>query len=213
MSEMLGHRSKEGLWIGKLSSASARFRLPASMLVGFVCLYQVVSSWNALSREPAILSLCAGVPGISLRTWALLYMGSRNNGEGRTLTGGPFRLVRHPRYLANLLMLAAFPIAAGRASGLESILGFSSFFVIHMLTAWWETSQLRKGPEEDRWIREVGAILPFTSLRRLRRPWTAEDRIRWHCLSWPFMWRHMLPLAGISAAYGAVVARGLNLNI
>ena len=67
------------------------------------------------------IGLCGLVAATALRAWTLSTLGdswstrvTRFAGGGRRVTtGGPYRFIRHPNYLAVILELAALPLAGG----------------------------------------------------------------------------------------------------
>lgn len=90
---------------------------------------------------PAAVALAAGRPGagtlavslpwvlagLALRAWAFVHLG----GQGRTrelrppatrAVGGPYRLLRHPVYLANLLVAFGLVVACRPPDGLAWLL-------------------------------------------------------------------------------------------
>lgn len=75
----------------------------------------------ALGRRPPFSLLSVTLFALSaatlLRGWAYLTLGSRWNvrviDPGEIATGGPYRFVRHPCYLAVIIELVALPVAVG----------------------------------------------------------------------------------------------------
>lgn len=86
-------------------------------------------------RRPRAPALWLGVLGAAtaLRWWSIATLGSSWNvravvpADMRPVTGGPYRFVRHPNYLAVALEFAALPLAGGAT---WSALGLSVLDVV-----------------------------------------------------------------------------------
>jgi protein-S-isoprenylcysteine O-methyltransferase Ste14 len=68
-----------------------------------------------LPDSPGILLTLAALAGYGLILWSLLTLGSRFGiapADRGLVTGGPYRLVRHPMYLGELLLRGALVAAA-----------------------------------------------------------------------------------------------------
>ena len=78
-------------------------------LIGFVAFGVVF--WLA---RPTLQSCLLGLPtilaGLAIRFWASGYIGiegrAREIGAGRRIVSGPYRLLRHPLYIGNFLLVA-----------------------------------------------------------------------------------------------------------
>lgn len=65
--------------------------------------------WLARPRDSIIIPVIMTVIGLGVRAWAAGYIGKiARVGEYRSrfrITGGPYRLLRHPLYIGNLLLV------------------------------------------------------------------------------------------------------------
>jgi protein-S-isoprenylcysteine O-methyltransferase Ste14 len=134
------------------------------------------AAWPVLGLEAAGLALC--VAGYALMAWALLRMGTGYQVGGcaprpgdRLLTGGPYRLVRHPLYAAALFI--SFGLAS-LAQSLALAAVFCAYVVLlaALIPAEEKVLQRIYGESYDRYRQEVGAVFPRLSPLRapLRRP-------------------------------------------
>lgn len=166
-----------------LGPVMMRSRRP-SLMAGVAVLATALTGAVALERltgrfvfRPAValggLVLVAG--GLALHGWARRTLGPHWSGVVQVradhvlVDGGPYAYVRHPIYLAGLLLaagsflahpsLAAACLAGGFAAGL-------------MLKAWLEERVLRRalGPDYARYAARVPALVPRLGLGRRKRP-------------------------------------------
>jgi protein-S-isoprenylcysteine O-methyltransferase Ste14 len=121
---------------------------------------------SAAGRVWAAIGAALNLLGLSLAVWARRYLGRNWSGvvtikeDHELITGGPYRVVRHPIYTGLLLAFAGLALARGEWRG---ILG-----VLIAAAAFW-----RKLKVEERWMRErfgdkyqtycqrVSALVPF----------------------------------------------------
>jgi methyltransferase len=101
---------------------SGRGHYPA--MVAFHALFLAACAAEALARPRppppvALLALAGAFLAQALRWWAVAALGDRWNtrilvvpGE-LAVTGGPYRFLRHPNYLAVILEIACVPLAFG----------------------------------------------------------------------------------------------------
>jgi methyltransferase len=92
------------------------------MVAAHVALF-AVSAWPRSGRRVArpleVAALLGLAASAGLRIWAIRTLGTSWNvtahvpAEGRIETGGPYRYVRHPNYVAVVLEFACLPIAVG----------------------------------------------------------------------------------------------------
>jgi methyltransferase len=99
----------------------AHYRVMTALHTAFlVC--AVLEPWLLHRSPPGLLSwvaLTVAVVAQALRYWAIGTLGERWNTrvivvpDAPPVTGGPYRFMRHPNYLAVVLELAAVPLIAG----------------------------------------------------------------------------------------------------
>jgi protein-S-isoprenylcysteine O-methyltransferase Ste14 len=132
-----------------------------------------------LCASPSPLSFLFGTAlaftGEAGRCWALRVIGPKSRAERRTRASrlvreGPYSLVRNPLYLANLVIIAGFLLAANRWVLLAILpLLFLYYFFVAKAE---EQFLLQTFPEKaPAYLREVGFFLP-----RLRRPLPAREK-------------------------------------
>ncbi|HVC42331.1 MAG TPA: isoprenylcysteine carboxylmethyltransferase family protein [Candidatus Saccharimonadales bacterium] len=93
-----------------------------AMVAAHVALF-AVSSWprsgRRVSRSMEVAALAGLAASAGLRLWVIRTLGASWNvtahvpPDGRIETGGPYRYVRHPNYVAVALEFACLPIAVG----------------------------------------------------------------------------------------------------
>jgi len=92
------------------------------MVVVHVALFSVCAwprSGRRVSRPVEVAALAGLAASAGLRLWAIRTLGTRWNvtahvpAEGHVETGGPYRYVRHPNYVAVALEFACLPVAVG----------------------------------------------------------------------------------------------------
>jgi protein-S-isoprenylcysteine O-methyltransferase Ste14 len=92
--------------------------LSGALLNGAVLLVVLdYAHWHLapLLEQPPLqdIGLALGVLGVVWQTWADMWLGRHFASDGperKLMTGGPFRFVRHPRYVAFLLRKLAWPL-------------------------------------------------------------------------------------------------------
>jgi protein-S-isoprenylcysteine O-methyltransferase Ste14 len=89
--------------------------------------------------------LALALAAAGLRAWAGLHIGPHSNGlrlsAGPRAQGGPYRRLRHPLYLSNILMAAALIGFANVSAGWSAALG-SAVIGHHALLMRWENRLL-----------------------------------------------------------------------
>lgn len=113
----LSRRNERGLRAPQ--AASRTYPLMVALHVGLFLLPPVeVALVGRRPRRPGLwLSVLGGA--VALRWWTIATLGRRWNvralvpGDLRPATGGPYRFIRHPNYLAVILEMAALPMAGG----------------------------------------------------------------------------------------------------
>ncbi len=91
--------------------------------------------------QPALPFILAGticlVVGEAIRFWAVSYAGgvtrTRQVGAPSLCTAGPFRYVRNPLYLGNMLMYTGIVLIAGAPSLLAMLITTWLFFIVQYL--------------------------------------------------------------------------------
>jgi methyltransferase len=106
--------------VGRAEQASPS-TYPAMVAV-HVALF-AVSAWprrgRTVSRRLEVIAVTGLVASAGLRLWVIRTLGSTWNvtahvpADGRIQTGGPYRYVRHPNYVAVALEFACLPTAVG----------------------------------------------------------------------------------------------------
>jgi len=110
-----------------------------------------VALLTLLLADPSLDSLLLGIAvllgGLSLRSWAFLYLGS----SGRTrdparpkerVVGGPYRWLAHPVYVSNMVIALALVVAS--APGLLAAVGLlGSVALLYLVLSVRESRQLQ----------------------------------------------------------------------
>lgn len=151
-----------------------------------------------LLARPTYASLAVGLvlalPGLALRLWASGYIEKTR----RLAIGGPYGHTRHPLYLGNLLLAAAFAAASASAWNFALVAGYVLVFYPPLIRE--EDAFLRQTFPGDfeAWAREVPALFP-------RFGWVAPrggGDFRWRRVRANSEWRAWL---GWAAAFACLV--------
>jgi protein-S-isoprenylcysteine O-methyltransferase Ste14 len=141
------------------------FKRRTSIPVPIVLALLVVPAGDA-SDPRALVAAGASLvlAGELLRFWAVRHIGaiSRTRADrlGPLVAGGPFRLVRNPLYIGNLLIWAGFALAAQLVWMVPAILLLIGF-EYHAIVRWEEQLLLaRRGDEYRAYLRRVPRWLP-----------------------------------------------------
>jgi methyltransferase len=106
---------------GAIEVGQSHFKVMAAMHILFLASCAVESVTRDLPFAPAIgmLALAGTIVAQVLRYWTMWTLGERWNtriivipGEP-PITGGPFRYLRHPNYLAVVIEMACIPLIGG----------------------------------------------------------------------------------------------------
>jgi len=111
--------------------------------------------WLVYAATPLVLA------GVGLRMWASGVI-TKNR---RLATSGPYGHVRHPLYVGNILILAAFVLASGNWWTVPVALAFLAFYYPPAIE--YEERKLRTlfGADWDDYVRTTRRLLPsFTAL-------------------------------------------------
>jgi protein-S-isoprenylcysteine O-methyltransferase Ste14 len=141
--------------------------------------------------EESWLSWTAGVAlfsvGLTLRVVAQRYLRYRLRGERRLAVGGPYRIVRNPVYLANILLLVGLALAAELAYLAPLAAGWAG--LVYYLAVLFEEKRLehRYGDEYRAYRARVPRWLPRsipirTDSRTDCAPWHRAFAVEWRCL-------------------------------
>jgi protein-S-isoprenylcysteine O-methyltransferase Ste14 len=107
--------------------------------------------------------------GEAIRLWAVLHIGAisrtRSDRLGPLIDSGPFRLVRNPLYLGNILLWTGFSLAA-RLVWLTPIVVILLALEYHAIVRWEEQLlSARIGEPYIRYMRDVPRWLPSMTTR------------------------------------------------
>jgi protein-S-isoprenylcysteine O-methyltransferase len=78
-----------------------------------------VVGWGHLPIGPRWVGVAMVAAGLALRAWGMSLLGRfytrtlRVVGDHQVVTGGPYRLIRHPGYAGSLLVWAGFCLGSG----------------------------------------------------------------------------------------------------
>jgi protein-S-isoprenylcysteine O-methyltransferase Ste14 len=182
-------------------------RMPTLFASVLLCGLALFLSWHRESPTAGYISLPIAIAGFHIRGWSLLYMGSRNNGRTAILTRGPFRFVRHPRYLGSLLILTAFLVMIGSSRYWLSLMALVVSAVTHMLAAHKETLDLlARGPLAHEYVKNVPAMFPIVSAAVLLNT-TDDDDIVWSNISMRFVRKHVSVFIAVGIVYTLLLFR------
>jgi protein-S-isoprenylcysteine O-methyltransferase Ste14 len=141
-------------------------KIKASILVfiQLICIIFIFASGSPVACHPLLLLL--QIAGMVIVIWALTVMGIGNMNisplvkqGGVLVTSGPYRLIRHPMYLAVLLVL--WPLIIDHSSLLRITAGFvlTIDLIIKML---FEEGLLKKQfAEYKAYMRTTKRLIPF----------------------------------------------------
>jgi methyltransferase len=119
LDEMALSRSRARELVGGRQAAASRYPLMIALHVALLVLPPV--EVVILNRRPRAPLVWAGLLGAAnlLRRWSILTLGRSWNARAlvpsdlQPVKDGPYRLIRHPNYLAVIVEFAALPMAGG----------------------------------------------------------------------------------------------------
>lgn len=140
--------------------------------IGFVCVGigpvdGHLPWWDTGSLVGAAVMLALGASAIGIFLAATSAMGknwsvvARMRSDHQLVRTGPFRVVRHPIYLALLLFLPSLAVAFGHYAQLVAAV---PFYIIGTMVRVREEEKLLRaqfGDDHARYVREVPAFIPF----------------------------------------------------
>jgi protein-S-isoprenylcysteine O-methyltransferase Ste14 len=154
-----------------LAPAAHTVRLALLSMAASLIFWSVITTRLHLGTSRSIAGVLIGSGGVALRSWSILF---RSQAAGGLITCGPYRFVRHPRYVGTMLIyVGACLIVATPAS----IVGATLVVAAHVLTAAEEDRRLAAahGERAVSYRKRVGGFFP----RRFLIPATADDRVNW----------------------------------
>ena len=121
----------------------------------FVLLLAIVftpgrNDWD-ISLGVDVVAVLLGIVGLAVGLWAILYLGRGltplplPNGQVDVVSDGPYRLVRHPMYLAVMLFALALTLRSG---SLVVVAEFVLLVALFAFKARWEEAQLEEAMPE-----------------------------------------------------------------
>jgi protein-S-isoprenylcysteine O-methyltransferase Ste14 len=125
--------------------------------------------------------------GMALRVVAQRHLRYRVAGTRRLAQGGPYRYVRNPVYVANVLILAGLALAA-ELPYLAPILAVWAVLVYHLAVLFEEKRlEHRYGDEYGAYCAQVPRWLPRSIPLQVGSgsacaPWHQAFAVEWHCL-------------------------------
>ncbi|HIE06173.1 MAG TPA: hypothetical protein EYP58_05175 [bacterium (Candidatus Stahlbacteria)] len=123
--------------------------------------------------QPEFLFLSMG--GLAIRFWAVGYLGD-TKGRSRPeqiITGGPYRLIRHPLYLANGLIVLGLLLFLGVPSMIFTII-ILGYLSIYTLFAGHEEKILIRYPDYPDYRKSVSPIIPRSIYKRPQGSFTVK---------------------------------------
>ena len=135
--------------------------------------------WIIARSHLSFRTLVSGLPtvavGLLFRMWSVAWIGpdSRTRSVDRPehrVTGGPYRFVKHPLYVANGILSEGLVIASGAGRPWLPILFPLIWFLQYGPIMAWEESQVSDLPTSD--------CETTSKSERVRTAWTSERRTR-----------------------------------
>jgi methyltransferase len=116
-----GRNARLAFQHGAVEVGQAHYRVMVAFHALFIasCAIEATLFPHSLPRAVPWLALSAEIVAQALRYWAVTTLGDRWNTriivspERAPVTGGPYRFMRHPNYLAVVIEIAAVPMIGG----------------------------------------------------------------------------------------------------
>lgn len=154
---------------------------PAMALLALCTKWEIENGWVVWGI--GLVFLLAGVAG---RLWAQRYLRYRVAGQRALAVAGPYRFVRNPVYLANIVLLTGMCVLCELLWAIP--LGVAWAGLIYGLAVRFEETRLRKryGGDYERYAHEVPRWIPKLSApphaAAQVASWWAAAGAEWHCL-------------------------------
>lgn len=117
-----------------------------------------------------VAAVLLGLVGLGLGLWAVVYLGRGltplplPNGQVDVVSSGPYRVVRHPMYVAVTLFALAVTL---RSSSWIVVIEFLLLVVLFNAKARWEEARLEEAmPEYGQYRAETARFVPIPGRRR-----------------------------------------------
>lgn len=142
---------RSGAWRGGQDRGSF-FWLLVTIVAGFGLAF-LFAFRHALPLPDPVIWLIAGIAvawaGMLLRLWAVVTLGRsfttlvQVRSEQRVVTGGPYRIVRHPSYLGLLVLFLGFGVALGDVASAAALVVLPAIGLVRRIAV--EEAALRTG--------------------------------------------------------------------
>ncbi len=119
------------------------------------------SLWNVWAAVGAVLTLV----GLLFTVWARIYLGRNWSGEAtikadhELITGGPYRLVRHPIYSGLALAIFGSALAIGEWRGVLALV-LALIAIVHRIIVEERFMRQQFGAAYDAYAQRVRALVP-----------------------------------------------------
>lgn len=132
---------------------ATRRRVRLLKLSSALCLAAFAWQWQAPSVPYTIVGGLITLAGLAVRGWAVSYMTSHEQPDRSypdlpmVLMGGPFGLVRHPRYAGTLTIHAGLCVMAGQSPWPLTVTAFALAWWAHLASDRAETACISSRPD------------------------------------------------------------------
>jgi len=136
-----------------------RLLVLAQFVIGGLIVFLLNSPWSHW------LTTVTSFSGVAVGLWAIVTMGTSMNispelkQRAQLKTSGPYRIVRHPMYLAVMLFCGGFVIASNTVMAWTWLL---ALLIVLCIKAMYEERMLRaRFPEYESYANRTRRIIPF----------------------------------------------------